>query len=74
MDLGFGYNCPRYPLKVDFDKTQEITLLYGETYQLEVTDELFRVNLKVEKGWIAMFEFLKDKSNGLPKIVNFEQF
>ncbi|KAM3147395.1 hypothetical protein pb186bvf_000646 [Paramecium bursaria] len=73
VDVGFGANCPRYPLKFRFDKTNDVTLLYGESFQLEVLEDFFRINLKSSKGWVGMMEFEKDKQTGLPLFVNYQQ-
>ncbi|KAM3147808.1 hypothetical protein pb186bvf_000136 [Paramecium bursaria] len=74
IDIGFGFNGLRYPMKVNFQQPGEITLLYGEEYQLEVKDDKYIVNLKIHDKWVGLYDFFKQNDKDLPVFYNQEEF
>ena len=59
IDVGFGYNSLRYPLALDLDKTQEISLFKNEQYQLVHADRYVQLNVLQNNNWFSLYRMKK---------------
>ncbi len=59
IDVGFGYNSLRYPLELDFNKTQESSIFINENYQVINTHHFIQLNVFQNDDWFSLYQFKK---------------
>ena len=59
IDVGYGNNSIRYPVDFNFEKTDIRTVFEGETYQFEVNDNYYQLNIKIKDKFESMYRFDK---------------
>lgn len=57
IDVGYGNNSIRYPLKFTFDQTEEIEPFPNEQYQLLSSTDYYQLNLKINNEWASLYRF-----------------
>lgn len=80
IDVGYGNNSIRYPVDFDFEKTGIKKVFPGETYQLEVYDNYYQLNIEIKGKFESMYRFdrpfdeinVEETLDNMKKILEFE--
>jgi len=80
IDVGYGNNSIRYPVDFDFEKTCIKKVFPGETYQLEVYDNYYQLNIEIKEKFESMYRFdrpideinVEETLENMKKILEFE--
>lgn len=57
VDVAFSSGSPSYPIKLSFDKTEEVEVTPGEKYKLEVNQDHFSMWAWMGMGWFNFYRF-----------------
>ena len=60
----------RYPIKVNLDNTESMTICEGDTYKLEVGDQAYQLYWLLKGSYYLMYRFERNTDTGMPRIVN----
>ena len=80
VDVGYGNNSIRYPVDFDFEKTNVKEVFPGETYEFEVKENYYQINIKIKQNFASMYRFdkpfeeinVEETLDNMKKILNFE--
>ena len=80
VDVGYGNNSIRYPVDFDFEKTNVKEVFPGETYEFEVKENYYQINIKIKQNFASMYRFdkpfeeinVEETLDNMKKILNYE--
>merc|ERR1712029_179767 len=67
-DPGLASASPRFPLKLDMGKSEEVTISDGDHYKLEVGSDHYNFYWQLKGDWFLLFRFGRDPATGLAAV------
>eukprot|EP00092_Neocalanus_flemingeri_P077105 GFUD01095703.1.p1 GENE.GFUD01095703.1~~GFUD01095703.1.p1 ORF type:complete len:280 (-),score=87.59 GFUD01095703.1:257-1096(-) len=66
-DPGLASASPRFPIKINMESTNEVTISEGDMYKLEVQDKFYQLYWMMKDSYLLMYRFERSSSTGWAK-------
>jgi len=63
-DPGLSSASPRFPIKLNMQHTEEVTICAGDKYKLEVQDKFYQLHWMMKGSYLLMYRFDRNPSTG----------
>jgi len=63
-DPGLSSASPRFPIKLNMQSTEEVTISEGDKYKLEVQDKFYQLHWMMKGSYLLMYRFDRSSSSG----------
>eukprot|EP00090_Calanus_glacialis_P013304 TRINITY_DN21940_c0_g1_i1.p1 TRINITY_DN21940_c0_g1~~TRINITY_DN21940_c0_g1_i1.p1 ORF type:complete len:294 (+),score=84.58 TRINITY_DN21940_c0_g1_i1:43-882(+) len=67
-DPGLASASPRFPIKLNMESTEEVTISEGDMYKLEVEEKFYQLHWMMKGSYLLMYRFARSTSTGLAEI------